>query len=118
MTHLIFAIFFSKSDRSSKFEHMLLLSLSQQVWEDRQRETHTLRAAAWRLPSKMLPVILTLLIAILPLVSSDSYDESLTIKPLNDGKVLAHFQFKTIWDKDMASVRGGELRQLSKITPV
>lgn len=56
------------------------------------------------------PVVSLLLIAFLRLTSGDSYDESLTIKPLNDGKVLAHFQFKTIWERDIASVRYGEFR--------
>ena len=56
----------------------------------------------------MLPVLVLLLSACIPVTWGDSYDESLTIKPLNDGKVLAHFQFKTIWEKDIASVREGE----------
>ena len=41
-------------------------------------------------------------------VAGDRYDESLTIKPLNDGKVLAHLQFRTTWEKDAALAREGE----------
>jgi hypothetical protein len=56
--------------------------------------------------SEMLPVLVLVITGIVAALA-DSYDELLTIKPLADGKVLAHFQFKTIWDKDMGSVRDG-----------
>ena len=55
--------------------------------------------------SEMLPVLILLTAIVTTL--ADNYDEILTIKPLPDGKVLAHFQFKTIWDKDISSVRDG-----------
>lgn len=58
-------------------------------------------------PMHRLPVLFVLVTGLTNL-SADSYHESLVVKPLNDGKVLAHFKFRSVWDRDVAGVKDSE----------
>ena len=40
----------------------------------------------------------------------DNYEEKLLIKPLEDGMVMAHFEFITTWDKDIRDINFGMFR--------
>lgn len=42
-----------------------------------------------------------------PVKCDDEYQESLLIKPLEDGKVMAHFEFTTIWKQDIREINFG-----------
>ena len=58
--------------------------------------------------SIMEPSILVFVFLLETVLGQDSYTESLLIKPLEDGNVYTHFEFKTTWD-----YKEGSLSELS-----
>jgi len=60
----------------------------------------------YKIPTSIVLAILSFLTSFsLASDHRDLFFEDLYIKPLNDGKLFAHFQFKTIYRKDIGSLR-------------
>lgn len=73
--------------------------MSRQIGESRRRVSHVTFSSLAILSIGLLAGSVT------TTDLSDEYNENLFIKPLVDGKLLAHFKFRTLYRKDIKSLR-------------